>query len=48
MGMKRYKISKYNPKKIDGKIIQKEKMNSNDFEIMSNAIDKWYIKHYEK
>jgi hypothetical protein len=30
------------------KIIQKEKMNSNDFEIMSNAIDKWYSKHYEK
>lgn len=30
------------------KIIQKEKMISKDFEIMSNAIDKWYSKHYEK
>lgn len=23
-------------------------MNSKDFETMSNAIDKWYSKHYEK
>lgn len=30
------------------KIIQKEKMNNKDFEIMGNAIDKWYSKHYEK